>query len=125
MAIDYAKMASLADKLISQNGGDMTFTFSDGGTYEYDPTTGQNVLTGGTTTNVTHKTVLVRYNRQEGLVSDNTTLKQAKKAIVAGEIAREVGDNVTLNAVTYKVAYKDVIAPNVTTSLVTVLVLSL
>jgi hypothetical protein len=125
MPINYQQLTDTATRIISENGGDVTFTYTEAGTTVYDPVSGQMATTGGSTETVTLKAVLTRYNRQEGFLSDSTVLKDAAKVMLVGVVNREVGDNITVDGVEYKIVYKDTVRPNVSDVILTTLVVSL
>ena len=125
MPIDYEAMRAAAERLIGENGGEITYEIVKGGETSYDPATGQIVTTGGTSEIVTHKGVLTRYNSQEGFVSDSTVLKDAQKVVIAGEVFRSVGDTLMIDNTEYRIVYKNETKPDTSVKIVTTMVVSL
>jgi len=120
---DYQEMYKVAADLIKEFGGVITVT-TEATQGEYDPETGGFI--GGTPgTSTSLQGLLLKYNKQEGLLSDTTIVSKASKVLLAGLAPVEVGQIVNIAGVGYTVAYKDVVRPDTQTAIITVMVVML
>jgi hypothetical protein len=125
MPINYDAMLAAATRLISENGGDISFfTPAVGATTEYDPDTGTMVTVGGLPVETTIKAVVLPYRDGDAFLQDATILKEPKKVLIAGELGIDVGQQVSFLGQVYKVAYKSLIKPNNQVGVLTTLVVS-
>lgn len=113
MSYDYARIQSTAKRLISRFGGEVSITVPASGDFDsgnFDPATGE--YTTATPEVKTYEGVLVKYDKQEGLISDTLSVRSANKIIIAGSCIAQVGDLVSINGAEFVVAYRNEIKPN-------------
>ena len=114
----YADLKGVAQSLITEFGGDVTFTIK--GNETYNPATGSMTSTN---VNETKKALVLPYlAEEESLLKDDVVYSKALKLTIAGEVLANLTDTVTIGSETFTIKYKNTLTPDIVTSVYTTMV---
>lgn len=118
--MDYSDFQEFGREMIEEFGGDITINIK--GAQTYDPATGGMV---GVDVVTVVRAVMEPYQASEQLVSDRVVTSKTQKLTIAGEVNAGVADTVDIGPDTYSIKGKRVTKPNIGTTIITELVVSL